>query len=686
MSAWIDQLSQLLSGKVALDGKDANGQEHDTKGRFGTGGGTAGSEGATPGKSFADYRKEAGGDHYKAAQAFYKNELMGKPAKTQIDGKDAEVHFAGGKDRKKMWQDIERDPVRAEALQHTRGVIESGKYLGKAASSKDDDRFVSYHYFQKEIPMKDGEGKPRKLIVDVGKKKDGAMEYRAHNFVHNKEPHYGKKVVNLRNAGIKAEDRAIKKTGSILRHGYSRPNQKNEPPASGQTIANFVPRVNPDRVSFDAATARHFDENGFLHVALCHISKEQVADYYGHEIPGWQEFGLDPNRVYHGYRPGPELAKAAATFNGLPLLSEHVKDSAEDPQKEFRVGSLGTDAAFRPPYLDNALIIQDAAAIEALNPKAGGQAAKRELSASYRYDPLFKPGVFAGQRYDFVMTNIRGNHVALVEEGRAGSDVMVADQNTIKQRGESMDFIEALKALVAKYSATPPDNGEGNTPAVSASPPDGQAQAQAQAQAQDDEGGEVVAKISSYLGGMEDQDLAGKVKEIVQAALAASPAPAAGDDGGEAPPATDEGGAPDNKKEDATAMDKNPGKQPTPPKAKDKPPAAGPIRVMAMDTNAVAAQIRAAFKEQIEAARDVRPLIGEVDPLAFDSAADIYGKALSLIGRPTKLTDARALKELCALARDAKREKNPFPVISSLASDSKEDDPLFVHLVRIRKA
>jgi hypothetical protein len=38
------------------------------------------------------------------------------------------------------------------------------------------------------------------------------------------------------------------------------------------------------------------------------------------------------------------------------------------------------------------------------------------------------PGTFEGQRYDGRMTEINGNHVAIVAEGRCGSDVVVADQ------------------------------------------------------------------------------------------------------------------------------------------------------------------------------------------------------------------------------------------------------------------
>ena len=158
-------------------------------------------------------------------------------------------------------------------------------------------------------------------------------------------------------------------------------------------LAKPHPFLHTGRLALDASAGnRRFDENGFLHVTVSHISKEAVNPYYGHEIPGWETLGLDPERIYHGWRAGAELAAGAATFNGLPLLLDHYVDSASDPQKEHRVGSLGTDAAFRTPYLDNSLIVTDAAAIAAI---ASGAA--RELSAAYMYDPVFAPGVFNGQ-------------------------------------------------------------------------------------------------------------------------------------------------------------------------------------------------------------------------------------------------------------------------------------------------
>jgi hypothetical protein len=61
-------------------------------------------------------------------------------------------------------------------------------------------------------------------------------------------------------------------------------------------------------------------------------------------------------------------------------------------------------------------------AIDAVN--AGQQ---KELSAAYRYRADTRPGTFNGQRYDGVMRDVAGNHVALVREGRADSDVVVGD-------------------------------------------------------------------------------------------------------------------------------------------------------------------------------------------------------------------------------------------------------------------
>ena len=80
----------------------------------------------------------------------------------------------------------------------------------------------------------------------------------------------------------------------------------------------------------------------------------------------------------------------------------------------------------------------------------------RELSLAYQYKPEFKKGTFDGKPYDFIMRNIRANHIALVEEGRAGKDVLVYDSKPIpktKAEVKNMDEKEILKNATAALQA-----------------------------------------------------------------------------------------------------------------------------------------------------------------------------------------------------------------------------------------
>lgn len=187
-----------------------------------------------------------------------------------------------------------------------------------------------------------------------------------------------------------------------------------------------------DKYSFN--TQREIDPNGFLRVAMSNITKSQVRPYLGREIPDHEKFNLDPNKVYNVLCPKEELEKAAKTFNNLPLTREHIEVDVDDVPKEKIVGSLGDHATVDGKYLKNNLIIYDKKDIDLV---LSGK--KKELSCGYRYTPIRESGEYDGQHYDFKMTDIVGNHVALVKQGRAGRDVMVADSSkglleTIKEK------------------------------------------------------------------------------------------------------------------------------------------------------------------------------------------------------------------------------------------------------------
>lgn len=97
---------------------------------------------------------------------------------------------------------------------------------------------------------------------------------------------------------------------------------------------------NKRTVIFDSKSKRSFGINGFMHVECSNLTKESVDPYWGYEIVNSEALGLEQDKLYYGYRKGEELKKAAQTFNGLPLMRDHHFDSAEKPQREFRVGAV----------------------------------------------------------------------------------------------------------------------------------------------------------------------------------------------------------------------------------------------------------------------------------------------------------------------------------------------------------
>ena len=168
---------------------------------------------------------------------------------------------------------------------------------------------------------------------------------------------------------------------------------------------------------------RHYEENGQLRIERTPISKATVNPYYGREIPKAEELGLTPDRKYYLLRDPGELAKAAPSFKTKQLMFKHIEVSADDPKHLSIAGTIGSDVEFVAPYLMADMCVWDVEAIAGIETDT-----VRELSCSYSYRADMTPGMYEGQRYDGVMRDIQGNHVALVKAGRAGSDVMAADK------------------------------------------------------------------------------------------------------------------------------------------------------------------------------------------------------------------------------------------------------------------
>ncbi|HDU4297806.1 TPA: DUF2213 domain-containing protein [Klebsiella variicola] len=208
-----------------------------------------------------------------------------------------------------------------------------------------------------------------------------------------------------------------------------------------------------ESLAFDRASVRTIDANGRLQISRTNISKANVNAYYGREIPGSEELGLEPNKLYRLWRHPDELRKAAKTFNNIPVLSKHIPDFPADPPNEFRVGVTHSNAEFDGTYLTVGMSIWDNSAIAGI--ESGEQ---RELSASYKYVADMTPGVTPdGEPYDGVMRDIFGNHEALVPDGRAGPDVLVADSLPPELNHMRKHKAEAIRATLKPLLAQDAD-------------------------------------------------------------------------------------------------------------------------------------------------------------------------------------------------------------------------------------
>ena len=376
-----------------------------------------------------------------------------------------------------------------------------------------------------------------------------------------------------------------------------------------------------DLIAMDKASARRFDANGHLIVDSTVITKAAVNPYYGKEIPDYESLGLDPEKIYNMLRDPAELEKGMHTLGEKQLLIKHIFVSADEPQKESIAGTIGSNLEMVGNDVKGSLTVWDK---EAINLIESGKLA--ELSASYFYDPVMKSGTFNGQPYDGIMTNIRGNHVALVERGRIGRDALVADAlpklmelNMKLKKGAAAKVNLAAKAiLVAKGLAADADL----TP---------------------DEIKELITVVAENIEPTaEDTEEAEKLE-----------------------------GAEDEDEEEEVAEDEG---EDEPEKEVAKDTDEPEVKKAAMDADTVNAMIKKAVtaRDNLHEARElVKPLVGVV---AMDSAEAVLKHALKKSGVDTSGVDTVA--GLTTLAKMAIKQKSQPQAKTAMDSASYEADPL----------
>lgn len=148
-----------------------------------------------------------------------------------------------------------------------------------------------------------------------------------------------------------------------------------------------------------------------------------VYQYLGRELdPEGKTFKAD--QVINVYRPADEVFDKGSlgSFVGKPITDDHpAKPVTADNWRQLARGTI-MGAAKDGEFVGFDLAFLDAATIRAVD------SGKRELSNGYACDLSFEDGVAPdGNAYQAVQRNIRGNHVALVDKGRAGTHCRIGD-------------------------------------------------------------------------------------------------------------------------------------------------------------------------------------------------------------------------------------------------------------------
>lgn len=129
--------------------------------------------------------------------------------------------------------------------------------------------------------------------------------------------------------------------------------------------------------------------------------------------------------------------ESLSTLQNSPVTLDHPPVMVDPSNINKYIKGYCTDkVGVNRDLVEAELIVSHKDAIDAI--KKG----MRELSSGYAADLVEESGIYEGTRYDYRQTNIKYNHLALVDKGRAGPEVRLrldsADAIMEKQKGDTM--------------------------------------------------------------------------------------------------------------------------------------------------------------------------------------------------------------------------------------------------------
>lgn len=194
------------------------------------------------------------------------------------------------------------------------------------------------------------------------------------------------------------------------------------------------------RLSDGRISKRYKDDNGYLHIPNNQIAKAGVFDYLLKEVSDCPPDQAD--EIVRVCRSFDDLKANKDLFSKIPIVLGHHWVGEEQDKV---AGVIGEVITAQEPYLYADLIIYSKELIEAIENKQ-----IVELSPAYQADILEVSGEYDGEPYQYEQKLKSVNHLAVVENGRSGSDLRLQDERIPKQKGAKMSIKAALKALLKR--------------------------------------------------------------------------------------------------------------------------------------------------------------------------------------------------------------------------------------------
>ena len=185
---------------------------------------------------------------------------------------------------------------------------------------------------------------------------------------------------------------------------------------------------------------RYKDDNGFLIIKDNPIAKAGVFDYLLSEIVS--QVSSDKDRIVKVCRTFDNLVENKDKFSNMPLkLGHYWVGKGDDTQVD---GAILSSVRASEPYLIADLIIYNSEVIDKIE---SGEII--ELSPAYEATFVSENGTYNGEPYEFLQLLNNVNHLAVVKEGRSGSDLRILDTNNkeLKKMKFKEKVMDALKKV-----------------------------------------------------------------------------------------------------------------------------------------------------------------------------------------------------------------------------------------------